>query len=160
MNETASIGDSCVAKKCFLQLLFVATIAAWSQVPLQRAAVAQIDPDDTGQGTKLGLAERHNSGQVGSVTLLVRGPQLTLVVLRVASVPPGRLEPARVSRTRSCSRRARGSAAAWDLAPVTGGVSSSAVPLPVDRLLAGNYLVEVFARKGSTVRVSCGELYR
>ena len=124
-----------------------------------RPALAQIDPSDSGAGTKLGLAQRNNSGQVGTVTLFAHGANATLVVLRLASEPAGRREPAMVHRGRSCD--AMNVRPAFALAPVIGGASRTIVELPPSRLLSGNYVVDVRASDTDPSRsVSCGELYR
>jgi hypothetical protein len=123
------------------------------------AALAQIDPDDTGLGTKLGMRELNNSGEVGTVTLFGRSGRTTLVVLHLASEPPGRAQPARINRGPSCSTL--DPKPAYELAPAINGLSRTLVHAPAGKLLSGNYVVDVRAahdRMG--LAVSCGELYR
>lgn len=118
-------------------------------------AQAQIDPDDTGEGHKLGLAAEHNSGQTGTVTVFAGPPGRSEIVIRVASVPAGRSETAQIRRARVCPGASTGTRLPLSL--VESGRSRTAVALDASRLLSGNYIVEVFARDG--VRVSCGELH-
>jgi hypothetical protein len=122
-------------------------------------ARAQIDPDDTGAGTKLGMQQQNNSGEVGTVTLYRRGPHATLVVLRLSSQPPGRAQPAHLHRGHSCA--SIDPKPAYGLAPAMNGVSRTLVQAPEDKLLSGNYVVNVHASSGQLGHyVSCGELYR
>ncbi|MBD5656454.1 MAG: hypothetical protein IAI50_14910 [Candidatus Eremiobacteraeota bacterium] len=122
------------------------------------AAVAQIDPDDTGAGTKLGMAQQNNSGQTGTVTLFRRGPKATLVVVRLASEARGRQEPAHIHRGRACD--SIDPKPAFGLAPVVNGVSRTLVQAPEAKLLSGNYVVNVHASTTNIDHyVSCGELY-
>jgi hypothetical protein len=132
---------------------------AWAAVlALATAATAQIDPDDTGAGTKLGLASLNNSGQVGTVTLFSHGARATLLVLRIESEPPRQTEAARVRRGRTCGTL--NTAAAYPLAPVVDGVSRTVVDAPEAKLLSGNYVVSVHASRRRAARVvSCGELH-
>jgi len=140
----------------FRSLLFVAGFFALARTT---PAVAQIDPDDTGLGTKLGMQQQHNSGEVGTVTLYRRGSASTLVVLQIASEPPGRSQPAHIHRGRSCE--ASEPKPAYGLAPAINGVSRTLVEAPEAKLLSGNYVVKVDASSGLPGRyVSCGELYR
>jgi len=114
---------------------------------------------DTGAGTKLGIAEQNNSGEVGSVTLFRQGPSSTLVVLRIHSEPPGRSQPAHIHRGHACD--AIDPKPAYGLAPVVNGFSRTIVLAPEDKLLSGNYVVNVHASaQRLNFYVSCGELYR
>jgi hypothetical protein len=125
---------------------------------LRASALAQIDPDDTGEGTRLGLAQQNNSGQVGTVELLANGSEATLVIVRVFSAPSQLAERARIALARSCDDpHAR---PALDLTPVRGGRSRSVVALSAKRLLTERAIVEVFGPGRRRMRVSCGELRR
>jgi hypothetical protein len=120
---------------------------------------AQIDPDDTGLGTKLGMQQQNNSGEVGTVTLYRRGPATTLVVLQLSSEPPGRSQPAHIHRGHSCSNP--DPKPAYGLAPAINGLSRTLVEAPEAKLLSGNYVVNVHASSARLGHyVSCGELYR
>ncbi|GAC1303848.1 MAG: hypothetical protein NVSMB19_14200 [Vulcanimicrobiaceae bacterium] len=122
------------------------------------AAVAQIDPDDSGLGTKRGLAQQNNSGETGSVTLFKRGETTTLVVINLAQQPQGRAQPAHVHRGHACDTL--DPKPAFGLAPVVNGVSRTLVKVPESRLLSGNYVVNVHSSAQNMTRyVSCGELY-
>ena len=121
-------------------------------------AAAQIAPDDAGLGTKLGMAQRNDSGETGSVTMYRRGPQNTLVVIALFDEPAGRQQPAHVHRGRSCD--ALDPTPAFSLAPVVGGRSQTLLHLSESRLLSGNYVVNVHASLQNLPHyVSCGELY-
>ncbi len=122
------------------------------------AGLSQIGPTDSGAGTKLGLAEQNNSGEVGTVTLFSRGPSNTLVVIRLAQEPAGRQQPAHIHRGHSCA--AIDPKPAYGLAPVIDGLSKTLVNAPESKLLSGNYVVNVHASSINMGRyVSCGELY-
>lgn len=122
------------------------------------ATIAQIDPDDSGLGTKRGMAQQNNSGEAGTVTLFRRGATSTLVVLSVASVPAGRSQPAHIHRGHACD--SLDPKPAFGLAPVVNGVSRTLVKVPEARLLSGNYVVNVHSSAQNIGRyVSCGELY-
>jgi hypothetical protein len=120
-------------------------------------AQAQIAPDDTGAGTKRGIQEVNNSGQVGTVTLFRRG-ESTLVVIELHSVPAGHREPAHIHRGRDCDNL--DPKPAFGLAPVVNGTSRTIVQYPEDKLLSGNYSVNVHASdKDLSHYVACGHLY-
>jgi len=121
------------------------------------SAVAQIAPDDSGAGTRLGIQEMNNSGQVGSVTLFTRGAS-TLVVVRLTAEALGRREPAHIHRGKDCTDV--DPKPAFGLAPVVNGTSRTIVHYPESRLLSGNYVVIVHASDSQmTHYVSCGQLY-
>jgi hypothetical protein len=120
-------------------------------------ARAQIAPDDSGAGTKRGVQELNNSGQVGTVTLFRRG-RSTLVVIELHSVPAGRIEPAHIHRGQACD--SLDPKPAFGLAPVVNGVSRTIVQYPEDKLLSGNYSVNVHASDKQLAHyVACGHLY-
>jgi hypothetical protein len=121
------------------------------------SAHAQIAPDDSGAGIKRGMQELNNSGQVGTVTLFRRG-QNTLVVIDLHSVPAGRREPAHIHRAKDCETI--DPKPAFGLAPVVNGMSRTLVQYSEDKLLSGNYSVNVHASdKDLGHYVSCGHLY-
>jgi hypothetical protein len=120
-------------------------------------AIAQIDPEDSGAGTKLGMQSQSNSGQVGDVTLFARGHN-TLVVINLKSEPRGHREPAHIHRGHSCD--AIDPKPAFGLADVVNGASRTLVQYPMDRLLSGNYVVNVHISATNIPHyVSCGALY-
>jgi hypothetical protein len=133
--------------------------AVLGMVCCSAAAFAQIDPNDPlGLGVKRGMSQQNNSGQAGTVTLFRRGKN-TLVVLDVASVPHGRTEPAHLHRGHSCDTL--DPSPAYGLAPVVNGVSRTLVHASEDKLLSGNYVVNVHSSAQNLGRyVSCGELYK
>jgi hypothetical protein len=133
-------------------------LAATLGLAASGGALAQIGPNDSGAGTRLGIQQLNNSGQVGEVTLFKRGND-TLVVLRVQSVPAGRSEPAHIHRGSDCS--SIDPKPAFGLAPVVNGVSRTLVKYSEDRLLSGNYVVNVHASDRQLAHyVACGHLYR
>jgi hypothetical protein len=104
------------------------------------------------------MSQQNNSGETGTVTLFRRGPSKTLVVLNIQSEPPGRQQPAHIHRGKECS--AIDPKPAYGLAPVINGVSRTLVDAPKDKLLSGNYVVNVHASSDNLGHyVSCGELY-
>jgi hypothetical protein len=122
-------------------------------------AHGQIAPGDTGAGVQRGVAEQNNSGQVGTVTLFRHGPSATLVILELHSEPPGRSEPAHIHRGKSCATL--DPKPTFGLAPVTSGTSRTIVLAPEDKLLSGNYVVNVHSSLTHLEHyVACGELYR
>jgi hypothetical protein len=121
-------------------------------------ALAQIAPDDSGAGTQLGMAQQNNSGQTGFVTLFRRGAASTLVVIRLDSELPGRSEPAHIHRGPDCD--SLNPVPVYPLAPVINGISKTLVKAPEDKLLSGNYDVNVHSAAKLSVYVSCGHLYR
>ena len=134
-----------------------ALVAAVAALTTGATAIAQIDPDDLGLGTKLGMAQRNNSGQVGTVSLFARGAYRTVVVLHVFSTPADGIEAAHIERGRTCAAREK--KPAYALASVTGGISRTVVPAAASRLLSGNYVVAVRTGGRRSRFVSCGELY-
>jgi hypothetical protein len=138
---------------------YAATLfAAASAVPPLPAS-AQITPGDTGAGTQLGMTAENDSGEVGTITLFERGPSSTLVVIRLASEPPGRQQPALVDRGHDCDRI--DPKPAYGLAPVVDGLSKTIVTAPAAKLLSGNYVANVRASSQNARRsVACGELHQ
>jgi hypothetical protein len=123
------------------------------------AAGAQIAPDDSGTGTKLGVSQQNNSGEVGEVTLFHRGPGSTLVELHLSSEPEGRQQPAHIHRGHECA--SLDPKPAYGLAPVVNGWSKTLVQASEDKLLSGNYVVNVHASAQKLgYYVACGELHR
>jgi Cu/Zn superoxide dismutase len=119
-------------------------------------AVAQISPNDLGFGTKLGIEQQNNSGEVGTVTLFRRGPN-TLVDLQLFGEPPGRSQPAHIHRGSSCDNL--DPTPAFGLAPVVNGHSRTLVHYPLARLVSGNYVVNVHASSSNLKHyVACGHL--
>jgi hypothetical protein len=134
-----------------------ALAAAVALVVFPALASAQIDPDDSGAGTKRGMAQQNNSGQPGTVTLFSRGTS-TLVVINLTGQSQGHIEPAHIHRGHDCD--SLDPKPAFGLAPVVNGVSRTLVKAPESRLLSGNYVVNVHASAQNIKRyVSCGELY-
>lgn len=134
-----------------------ALAAALALVVFPALASAQIDPDDSGAGTKRGMAQQNNSGQPGTVTLFSRGAS-TLVVINLTGQSRGYIEPAHIHRGHDCD--SLDPKPAFGLAPVVNGVSRTLVKAPESRLLSGNYVVNVHASAQNIKRyVSCGELY-
>ncbi len=134
--------------------LMMATVLCFASA----GAIAQIDPEDSGAGTKLGMQEQSNSGQVGDVTLFQRG-QNTLVVINIKSEPRGHREPAHIHRGHSCDDL--NPKPAFGLADVVNGWSRTLVQYPMDKLLSGNYVVNAHISATNLPHyVSCGQLYR
>ncbi|MEA2663109.1 MAG: hypothetical protein QOI11_53 [Candidatus Eremiobacteraeota bacterium] len=121
-------------------------------------ALAQPFPDDSGAGTKLGIEQLNNSGQVGEVTLFRTDPS-TRVLVRIDGAN-GRTEPVRIHRGRTCDQL--DPRPAYVLSNLSAaGISRSIVRAGEDKLLSGNYNVVVFSSNAPGARpVSCGHLYR
>jgi hypothetical protein len=120
---------------------------------------AQISPDDSGAGIRVGMLEESNSGQVGDVTLFKRGNS-TLVVLDIKGEPAGHREPAHVHRGHSVTCEDINPKPAFGLADVVNGHSRTLVKYSEDSLLSGNYTVNVHISASNLAHyVSCGHLY-
>jgi len=120
---------------------------------------AQIAPDNSGAGTQLGMLDKNNSGQVGSVTLFPRGNS-TLVVIDLQSEPADRHEPAHIHRGKSITCEDIDPKPALGLADVVNGHSRTLVQYPESKLLSGNYSVNVHASAQNLAHyVACGHLY-
>jgi hypothetical protein len=126
--------------------------------------LAQSPPSDAGAsaGTKLGMRELNNSGQTGFVTLFSHGTNEALVIVSVAA-PDGVTEAAHIHRGRtkpgqenSCDNL--DPKPAYVLHPVVNGRSATLVKAPEDKLLSGNYVINVHAQNDLAHYVSCGEL--
>jgi hypothetical protein len=127
-------------------------------------ALAQLPPGDQGLGTKLGMRELNNSGQVGEMTLFKHGPNETLVVLKLDSAN-GKTEAAHIHRghtqpgqENSCDNL--DPKPTFVLHPVVNGRSATLVKASEDRLLSGNYVINVHSQSNLAHYVSCGELYK
>ncbi len=139
-------------------LLIIAAIV------LANPAIAQLSPGDGGAGTKLGMRELNNSGQTGEVTLFAHGANETLVVLTLASAD-GRTEAAHIHRghteagqENSCDNL--DPKPTYVLHPVVNGRSLTLVKAPEEKLLSGNYVINVHSQSDLAHYVSCGELYK
>jgi hypothetical protein len=126
---------------------------------LPRPANHQIFP--AGPAKERGLRELNNSGQVGTATLHADGAGSTEVVLDLKSVPAGKTELAALVRypAGDCDTFPHGQVT-YALSPVTGGSSSTKVPISADRLLSGNYIVVVYSTEKSDHYFSCGHLFQ
>ena len=103
------------------------------------------------------MEQQNNSGEVGEVTLFARGANRTLVVLDIKGAPPF-AQPAHIHRGR-CENL--NPVPAYPLHNLVNGRSSTMVNVSENRLLSGNYSVNVH-RSTSNLKlyVSCGHLYR
>ena len=140
---------------------FLITVAAMA---FATPALAQLSPSDEGAGTKLGMRELNNSGQAGEMTLFARGPHETLVVLKLASAE-GRTEAAHIHRGHTESGQENSCdnldpKPTYVLHPVVNGRSSTLVKASEDKLLSGNYVINVHSQSNLAHYVSCGELYK
>ena len=120
-------------------------------------ASAQSYPGDSGTGTQLGIEQVSNSGQVGMVTLLNRGPETRVLVHLEGTT--GRAQSVRIYRGHSCEDFVPGGPA-YFLNDLKNGESRSTVKLPVAKLLSGNYNVVIFSSNTAGVgATACGHLY-
>ena len=119
-------------------------------------ASAQMAPGDSGAGTQLGMQQQNNSGEIGTVTLYRHGSK-TQVVLDLKGAP-AHAQPAHIHRGHSCD--AIDPKPTFPLANVVNGKSSTLVPMSEEKLLSGNYAVNVHASPQNIPHyVSCGALY-
>jgi len=134
-----------------------AAIALWATgAP---AAQAQGYPDDVGAGIRRGAQQVNKSGENGSITLFDRGPEGTLVVVRLDS-QPHRPQPASLNRAHGCGDIID-APLAFRLNDVVDGRSRTLVPISQERLLSGNYSAVIAAGYGAPrLLVVCGHLYR
>ncbi len=140
---------------------FIMTAAA---LAFATPALAQIPPGDEGAGTKLGMHEQNNSGQAGEMTLFQHGPSETLVVLKVSSAE-GKMELAHIHRGHTQAGQENSCdnldpKPTYVLHPVVNGMSKTLVKASEDKLLSGNYVINVHSQGNPAHYVSCGELYK
>ena len=142
-------------KRLFSSVAAAAVVASAALTPMTGAR-AQIAPDDSGAGFQRGVAELRASGQVGTVTLHHEGNG-TQVIVELAGVPSGRVEPVAIVRGKSCRKLEQ---VGWVLKPITDETQSSThVDAPISRLTSGNYVLVVHADdKVAGHNVACGEL--
>ena len=113
-------------------------------------------PGDSGAGVRRGMEQQNNSGEVGEVALYPQG-QNTRVVVTINGEPGGRTQPAHIHRGQSCA--SIDPKPAYPLHNVVNGKSSTIVNIPIDRLLSGNYAVNVHESPTNIAHyVSCGHL--
>jgi hypothetical protein len=127
-------------------------------------ALAQLPPGDEGTGTKLGMRQLNNSGQAGEMTLFAHGPNETLVVLKVASAE-GKTEAAHIHRGHTAPDQENSCdnldpKPTYILHPVVNGNSKTLVKASEEKLLSGNYVINVHSQSNVAHYVSCGELYK
>ena len=124
--------------------------------PASGAVIPGAVPGDSGAGVRRGMEQQNNSGEVGDVSLYPQG-QNTRVVVTISGEPPGRTQPAHMHRGQTCDNI--DPKPAYPLHNVVNGKSSTIVNIPVDRLLSGNYAVNVHSSPTNMTRyVSCGHL--
>jgi hypothetical protein len=122
-------------------------------------AFPQISPNDRlGLGTKRGIQQMHQSGQVGTVMLLDRGPQ-TSVDVSMHGVPAGKIESVAVVRNSDCTE-ALPVTPAYPLNDLVGGHSRTIVNATNAKLLSGNYSVVVRSQQQPEHALACGHLFR
>ena len=124
--------------------------------PAPNAVIPGAVPGDTGAGIRRGMQQQNNSGEVGEVTLYGQGANAR-VVLRIDGEPGGRMQPAHIHRGQTCDNI--DPKPAYPLHPVVNGRSTTIVNIPIDRLLSGNYAVNVHSSPTNMTRyVSCGHI--
>ncbi len=108
-------------------------------------------------GTKLGIMQLNNSGQIGEVIVFAQGPK-SLVHFTLQGAGK-RSEAAALFRGADCDSLERG--AAYRLSALSRGASTTQVAVPSTRLLSGNYNLVVYGNAASTgPAVACAHLYR
>lgn len=138
-----------------MKRLLPATVAL--ALCLGGTASAQMNPNDAGRDTKLGVQQLNNSGQIGTVTLARRGTK-TLVRVALEGAPPGRIEAAAIHRGADCERVS--AAPIYVVGPIKNGRGAALVSASKERLLSGNYSIMVYGGiQASSRSVACGHLY-
>ncbi|MGA7800422.1 MAG: hypothetical protein WCC36_06390 [Gammaproteobacteria bacterium] len=122
---------------------------------LGAAGLAACAAQPVSQGTSITLKPMNNSGESGTAMLTAEGRN-TKVVIALANTPPGVTQPAHI-HAGTCS----------DLNPrplvglhsVTGGGSTSVVPLPLTSLLSAPYAINVHkSQQDIGSYVACGDI--
>src|SRR5579871_524657 len=117
----------------FKHLLLFAAAAALFVAP----AAAQIAPDDSGAGIQRGMTAVNSSAQTGMVTVFGRGnPRIQVVI----DGSRGKPESVTLVRGRDCPQALAASNVAV-LGTLHGGRLTATSPMPIDRLMSGNYTV-------------------
>ena len=119
-------------------------------------------PSDDGQGIRRLLSQQNNSGELGSVTLFRLPNNKTRVVLNLKGAKPGATQPAHIHRGRDCGSIDPKPAYALKtvMTSESGGSSTTIVDAPIEKLLSGNYAVNVHASTAQMGHyVACGNLY-
>ena len=135
----------------FKHLLLSVAAAALFVAP----AAAQIAPNDSGAGVQRGMTAVNSSAQTGMVTVFGRGrPRIQVVI----DGSRGHAESVTLVRGRDCPQAlaARNIAV---LGTLRGGRLTATSPMPMDRLMSGNYTVLVRNNTPESRPVSCGHLY-
>jgi hypothetical protein len=136
----------------FTHLLLSAAAAALFVAP----ATAQIAPNDTGAGIQRGMTAVNSSAQTGMVTVFGRGnPRIQVVI----DGSRGKPESVTLVRGRDCPQALAASNNVAVLGTLSGGRLTAASPIPLDRLMSGNYSVLVRNNTPDSRPVSCGHLY-
>ena len=108
-------------------------------------------------GFQRGVQELNNSGQDGYVTLFPKGNH-THIVTAIEGTPHGRVQTVTVQRGRSCDSIQPGILA--KSADLVAGMSRGDVPIPMNHLTSGNYVVIVYSENKPGARmVACGWLF-
>lgn len=139
-----------------MKRLLTATLAL--AIGLTGVASAQINPNDSAFGTKLGLQQLNGSGQIGSVTLYRHGKK-TLVRIAVDGAPAGRVQAATIHRGSDCDSVS--TTPAFVVGTIKNGRGSATIDVSEERLLSGNYNLMVYSgTQASSRSVACGHLYQ
>ncbi|HVA38138.1 MAG TPA: hypothetical protein VNJ51_11045 [Candidatus Dormibacteraeota bacterium] len=102
-----------------------------------------------------GIGQLNNSGQVGYMMLYPRGSR-TLVRIVLLGEPAGRVEPAHIHRGECPDIDP---VPAYPLNAVVNGHSLTLVNAPIDKLMSGNYSINVHASPQNIKHyVACGYL--
>jgi hypothetical protein len=118
-------------------------------------AASSLAADSTAGSKVFALKAQNGSNENGTVALTPQGTK-TLVVVSLTDAPSGTPQPAHV-HVGPCATL--NPAPTYPLTPVVDGVSMSTLDVPIDKLTAGTFAVNVH-KSGTDIKtyVSCGDL--
>jgi hypothetical protein len=117
---------------------------------------AQTIPGDSNRGTRFGVQQLNNSGQVGTVTIFPHGEKTLVVIHLVEKESRGKTQDVKLARFQTCDDP-NSATSPMPLTQSVDGRSSTFVNIPFERMLSGNYGVLVRS-VGNTIDVACGHI--
>lgn len=137
-----------------LRLLILLSVLGLGATAVPVAAQA---PDEPVTGIIRGIEQLNSSGQVGSIRLLPQG-RSTIIEISMEGAPANRAEAITIHRGKNC--QTVDPRAVLRLADLNHARSRSTAPMPMNRLLSGNYSLIIFSNNSPEARaVACGHLY-
>jgi hypothetical protein len=140
-----------------LKTALLATVLAVAAAPAAAQPLLleppRFTPDQLLHGIVRGLEAENSSGQVGEFVIFPRTRQIAVTLNGTA----GKLEAVTINRGGACGPSAGPPVAT--LGTLRRGRLTAMSPLPVGRLLSGNYNVVVHNNVPSSAVVACGHVY-